>query len=282
MIKIFLTFLLLFIFTCKNKHVDYIHSISLIKRINIKEKEVKFFYNVSPLVYDDEILISKEYVVGNDNYFSPVLDESISIYHDIENQLVSVKCNYPFDKRIIIKLFSSRNNNVYSKIVLDFKEKFELIDCNLVLNSDENYFYLKPSLDISLGSIKIDQEIKYKSIEFNKDFVNEIKAKMTSASEKIIYKNTSSNDIVFDHTFSGFETGDAIELFSKSDKKVFSSLIDTVKYSYYDYENNITINEISSFNVYDLLINEFFYQNKNIFDISFSIDSKSFNMVFSL
>lgn len=285
MIKIIYVFILFFIFTSKNKNINNsskISDISIQNKIVIKEKEVNFFYSVSPIIYNDEILINSSYVLGNDNYYSPVLDNSITIKHDKENQHINIKCNFPFDKRIIVKVFSAKNNNIFTKIILDYKQKFELINCDLLLDSDNNYFYLKPELDITLGSIKIEREVKYKSIEFDADYISDVKKQMLNESERLIYNRTHSNDIVFKHNFSGFETSDAINLFSKNDNKVFSSFSNKVEYSYFDYSNNVLINDVQTYNVYDLLKNEFFYQNRTIFKVVFSIDNKSYNMEFSL
>ena len=285
MIKIIYVFILFFIFTSKNKNINdssKISDISIQNKIVIKEKEVNFSYSVSPIIYNDEILINSSYVLGNDNYYSPVLDNSITIKHDKENQQINIKCNFPFDKRIIVKVFSAKNNNIFTKIILDYKQKFELINCDLVLDSDNNYFYLKPELDITLGSVKIDREVKYKSIEFDADYISDVKKQMLNESERLIYNRTNSSDIVFKHNFSGFETSDAINLFSKSDNKIFSSFSNKVEYSYFDYSNNVLINDVQTYNVYDLLKNEFFYQNRTIFKVIFSIDNKSYNMEFSL
>ena len=72
MIKIIYVFILFFIFTSKNKNINdssKISDISIQNKIVIKEKEVNFFYSVSPIIYNDEILINSSYVLGNDNYY---------------------------------------------------------------------------------------------------------------------------------------------------------------------------------------------------------------------
>lgn len=281
MIKII--FLLISFLTCSSYKTSQnnVANIVVKKSLNIKEKEVSFHYVVTPVIYDDEILYSYHYVLGNDNYFSPVFDNPIEINHDTYNQILNIKCLHPFDKRIIIKLFSAKNNNAYVNIVLDYKEKFELTSCKLSFDEINNHFYLSPNLDISIGSIKMNKEIKYKSIEFNKDFITDIKKEMTNIAQKKIYAISKSNDIVFEHKFENFDSSYALSLFSSSKEKVFSKFLDEVSYSYYDYEKDLVVNETKTFNVYDLLVDEFFYQNRIIFDISFSIEEKSYNQQFS-
>ena len=187
------------------------------------------------------------------------------------------------NNKICYKCNSNENETYYFSC--NHLTCIECIIKDLLLNKFkklENQKRINFNCSCHLGSIKIDREVKYKSIEFDADYISDVKKQMLNESERLIYNRTNSSDIVFKHNFSGFETSDAINLFSKSDNKVFSSFSNKVEYSYFDYSNNVLINDVQTYNVYDLLKNEFFYQNRTIFKVIFSIDNKSYNMEFSL
>ena len=88
------------IFVYKNTSSKECEKISLVKEEKQIENEALFYYKVKPVIYKDSILYSAYYVLGNDMYFSPITDESVSIEHNVTEQYIKVTCLKPFDKRI--------------------------------------------------------------------------------------------------------------------------------------------------------------------------------------
>ena len=270
------------IFVYKNTSSKECEKISLVKEEKQIKNEALFYYKVKPVIYKDSILYSAYYVLGNDMYYSPITDESVSIEHNVTEQYIKVTCLKPFDKRIIIKLFSAHRNYVYSMIVIDYKQKFTLSNAYLMINDDATNFYIKPNLSVGIGSKKINSEIKYNDIKYEQDFITNTKNRMKEKAEEKISLLADRNDISFEHTFIGFDNNFLVTMFSSSTERVFSFFEDIVSYSYFDFDKNKLITNEIIYGVYDLLKYDFYYQNKVLFNISYSIDNQNFKGSFSL
>lgn len=179
-----------------------------IKEIKYKNSSTSYgiqevSYTIGPKISNDTILYDIKYI-DNEN-----VEEGIfNICIDVVNNKVFIECLKPFNKQVILTLYSKSNENVKATTTLDFKEKIT-VNPNILISEGEPLLF-DANITSTGGSIKIDKQVKHLDIMFNEEFVNKAKQYLYNTYIKNEFKDFEENTYtLLEERYMGFDVFDA-------------------------------------------------------------------------